>query len=84
MYFSFFLTILTAFLVAFSIETHNLSDQKLQLDSVIYDVTSMAYPSSHTLLDWDEIIHSRNLNIVDLDVYVEDVNSNDRDGLVVP
>ncbi|MEZ9541571.1 serine/threonine-protein kinase [Vibrio sp. 10N.286.48.C11] len=83
-YFSFFLTILTAFLVAFSIETHNLSAQKLQLDSVIYDVTSMAYPSSHTLLDWDEIIHSRNLNIVDLDVYVEDVNSNDRDGLVVP
>lgn len=80
-YFSFFLTILTAFLVAFSIETHNLSRQKLQLDSVIYDVTSKAYPLSHPSLDWDEIIRSRNLNIVDPDVYVEDLNFSEREDL---
>ncbi|MCX2761056.1 hypothetical protein OQJ65_19150 [Vibrio sp. Sgm 22] len=41
--------------------------------TVIYDVTSKAYPLSHTLLDWDEVIRSRNVNIVDPDVHVEDV-----------
>ncbi|WP_048611490.1 serine/threonine-protein kinase [Vibrio coralliirubri] len=74
-YASFFIAILTTALIALSIEAKNLSRQKLQLDSIIYDATSMVYPLNNSLLDWDEIIRSRNNIVVDVDVYSEGINS---------
>nr|WP_248372329.1 serine/threonine-protein kinase [Vibrio cyclitrophicus] len=73
-YASFFIAILTTALVALSIEAKSISRQKLQLDSIIYDATSMAYPLNNSLLDWDEIIRSRNSIVVDVDAYSEGIN----------